>query len=276
MMAERDHAHGELDLLRREVEILRGQREGLVPHRRPDFRPEHRLAILQLMRMRDWRVAVVARRFVLHPNTIRSWIKAVEGRGNDRLLTPAVVWNRVDDVVRWAVHEPRRLCPEPEFGTRTIARHLVRAGIAITEFGAPRFLITDHGSQFRRRFKAAMTKRGIRHVRGRVRAPFLNGKCERLFKTFRGWWRLVLSPITVSGIQTRLDCFRGWYDEYRPHSSIHGLTPAEAWNATALPEPIPIRARDQLEPQIDVRRRCCRGDPRLPIIDISVHLHHAA
>jgi putative transposase len=71
-------------------------------------------------------------RFVLHSNTVRSWIKAIEGRGNARLLMPAVVWNRIDDMVRWAVHELRRLCPEPEFGTRSIARHLMRAGIAVS------------------------------------------------------------------------------------------------------------------------------------------------
>jgi hypothetical protein len=104
----------------------------------------------------------------------------------------------------------------------------------------------------------------------------LNGKCERLFKTFRGWWRLVLSPITVSGIQARQDSFRAWHDGHRPHSAIGGLTPIEAWEQTALPEPIPIRTRDQLDPQIDVRRWRCRGDPRLPIIDISVRLRRAA
>ena len=32
-------------LLRREVEILRAQRDGLRPHRRPNYEPEQRLAI---------------------------------------------------------------------------------------------------------------------------------------------------------------------------------------------------------------------------------------
>lgn len=285
-------------------------------------------------------VAATAERFVVHPNTLRSWIAAIEGRGNQRLLTGVVVWNRIDDAVRWATHELRRLCPEPEFGSRSIARHLVRAGIqisrstiqrvvrepkpvrpkrpkaligaaqgvapyhllnpqlpnrvwhldlttlrvlwlqftvaalldgctrrllrlkvygrtpgtrhmlalihsAIAEFGASRFVITDHGSQFRRRFKAAMAKRGIRHVRGRVPMSFLNGKCERWFKTFRVWWR-----------------------SHRPHNVIRGWTPVEAWNGTELPEPIPIRAGDQLDSAIDICRRRVRGDPRLPIIAI--------
>ena len=132
MMTQRDHAVGHAGLLQRELDIFRGQRQAMAPHRRPHYTPEYRLAILQLMRLNNWSVMTVAKRFVLHPNTVRSWIKAIEGRGNDSLLTPAVVWNKIDDVVRWATHELRRLCPEPEFGTRTIARHLVRAGIAIS------------------------------------------------------------------------------------------------------------------------------------------------
>jgi len=39
-------------------------------------------------------------------------------------------WNKLHEAVRWTVHEIRRLCPEREFGTRSIARHVVRAGCA--------------------------------------------------------------------------------------------------------------------------------------------------
>jgi hypothetical protein len=39
-----------------------------------------------------------------------------------------------------------------------------------------------------------------------------------------------------------------------------------------LPESAPIRARDQLQPQIEICRRHYRGDPRLPVIEISVKL----
>ena len=91
MMAQRDHTAGETELLRREIEILRAQRAAMPPHRRPDYGPVQRLAIIQLMRLRGWSVAIVAQRFVLHANTGRSWIKVVEGRGNLRLLTPALV-----------------------------------------------------------------------------------------------------------------------------------------------------------------------------------------
>jgi len=50
---------------------------------------------------------------------------------------------------------------------------------AVGQHGAPRFLITDHGTQFGRRSMPAMGRMDIRHVKGRVRAPYLNGKMER-------------------------------------------------------------------------------------------------
>jgi len=277
-------AVSEKELLRRELTILRSSRQSLPPHRRPDYCSSERLAILQLKRLRGWSVGKTARRFIVHPNTIRSWIKAIEGRGNDNLFVDAIVWNRIDDAVRWTARELRRLCPQPEFGTRTIARHLLRAGIAASrstvqrvlrekppkppkhprrppmapavgvqphhlllpthpnhvwhmdltslrilwfrftaatildgfsrkllrlkvytriprqsdmtrlirsvakEYGSPHFLITDRGTQFRGKFHSAMNQLHIHHVKAKVRAPYLNGKMERAFRTFKLWW----------------------------------------------------------------------------------------
>ena len=140
------------------------------------------------------------------------------------------------------------------------------------KFGKPRFVITDHGTQFGRKFRSAMKKTGIIPVQARVRAPYLNGKIERAFRTFRVWWRLVLTGLTQRGIQRRLDDFRSWLNEYRPHSALQGRTPQEAWQGQVLPKPVPVRARDQLQPQVEIRRRHYHGDPRLPVLEISVRL----
>ena len=64
--------------------------------------------------------------------------------------------------------------------------------------------------------------------------------------------------------------YRHWYNHHRPHSAIDGLTPDEAWNATELSEPIPIRCRNPVKPGIRVRRINCRGDPYLPVIQITL------
>src|SRR5690606_9251266 len=62
-------------------------------------------------------------------------------------------------------------------------------------FRGPRFMITDHGSQFRKRFIAVMKELGVHHVRGRVHQPFLNGKIERFFRSFQIWWRVTLPAL---------------------------------------------------------------------------------
>jgi hypothetical protein len=60
MMAERDHAHSNAELLQRELEVFRAQRENMQPHKRPEYPPEQRLAILQIMRLRGWNEVVTA------------------------------------------------------------------------------------------------------------------------------------------------------------------------------------------------------------------------
>ena len=140
LLVQRDQAVSEADLLRREVDVFRAQRGGVPPHRRPDYRPEQRLAILQLRRLRGWSIKKTAEHFVVHRNTIRAWIRAAEGKGRPSLLAGALVWNRIDEAVRWAVHELRRLCPEPEFGTRSIARQVLRASIQISRSTVQRVL----------------------------------------------------------------------------------------------------------------------------------------
>lgn len=140
LIMERDELLTETEWLKRELEILRGQRADMAPKKRPEYSPEQRLAILQLMRQRDWSIAIVCKRFVLHPQSVWKWIRTAEKGDSSGALFPMVRWNRIDDAVRWAVHELRRLCPEPEMGTRTIARHLIRAGIQISRRSVQRIL----------------------------------------------------------------------------------------------------------------------------------------
>ncbi|MHB1767678.1 MAG: hypothetical protein ACYCUV_07480 [Phycisphaerae bacterium] len=86
LMIQRDHEVMESELLRRELDILRAGRENMPPQKRPDYRPAQRLAILQLMRLRNWNIKTTARRFVIHENTLRAWINSEQaepaGRGH--------------------------------------------------------------------------------------------------------------------------------------------------------------------------------------------------
>ena len=92
------------------------------------------------MRLREWSAAEAARRFVLHPNSVRGWMKQLRTAGKSSHLFTGPVWNRIHDAIRWTVHELRRLCPERECGTRTIARHIIRAAVQISRSSVQRIL----------------------------------------------------------------------------------------------------------------------------------------
>ena len=371
LMAGRDHLNWEGRLLEREAAVLRGQRAEMNPHKRPEYNATHRAEVLQVMALRGWSVSQAAERFVIHPNTIRAWQKAAEGGARSDRLLGRVPWNKLHDAVRWLVHEIRRLCPEKEFGTRLIARHIVRAGIRISSstvrrvldeeqpkpdngtnlptqmplgrgpngflkptepnrvwhcdltviqllwmrlsvaaivdgfsrkilalrayrgaptsremarllghtskrYGRPRFLITDHGCQFQKRFRRRMKAMGIGHIRGRIRSFGMNGKIERLFRTFKLWQRVSLIMLGDRARQRQLEGFRVWYNCHRPHSRLGGRTPREMWSGVKVKEPRLVLARGEVEPRIRIKRNHVRGDPRLPVIEIDVALRHAA
>ena len=275
-------------------------------------------------------------------------------------------WNKLHDAVRGLVHEIRRLCPEREFGTRSIARHIIRAGIQISrtsvrrileepppdregreaqnqvpeyigrgtnhllhpskpnrvwhadlteirvlwarfqiaavldgysrkllaleairgtattsdmlrivrstirEVGeAPRFLITDRGTQFRRAFQESVGPLGITHILCRVGGWQLNAKVERQFRTLKHWRRRAVLPLSKRAIQRRLDAYRHWYNDLRPHTAHDGLTPAEAIERKRPIESVAYRRRDEYVPIMTVRRRHVRGDPYLFVPEIE-------
>lgn len=83
LMAERDDALLDAKLLRREIAVLRRNRAGLPHRKRPDYSPENRLEILQIMKLRGWSLRMTAHHFVLHYNTVWNWNRA---------------WNRTENV----------------------------------------------------------------------------------------------------------------------------------------------------------------------------------
>jgi transposase InsO family protein len=145
--------------------------------------------------------------------------------------------------------------------------------VTTKKHGVPANLITDHGIQFRNKFKQGLKSLGIKHVRGQVRTPSFNGKVERFFKTLRLWQQPALWPTTSRGIQQRLDRYQAWYNTARPHQALNGSTPEEAWHSVQPAEPIPIRTTDRPSriPHIRVQRSRFGSDTNLPVIKITVH-----
>ncbi|MEO0629903.1 MAG: DDE-type integrase/transposase/recombinase, partial [Planctomycetota bacterium] len=324
-----------------------------------------RAQILEVMRLRGWSTKEAAQRFVVHPNTIRNWQKTVEDKLRAERVLGQPPWNRIHDGVRRLVHEIRVAFPEPEFGTRTIARHIVRAGITISRTSvrrvlqeehpkppknvhpqtrvttaprhvqhptrpsqvwhldmtdlrvlwkrfevaaivdgftrrivalrvfdrrpttsdlaelveqaadksevSPRFLVTDHGSQFRARFHSRVQGLGLTHVRCQIRTWHLNAKVERVFRDVKQWARRSWLPLTTAAIQRRIDGYRDWHNRYRPHTAHGTLTPVEVEGECRLPEPRLVLQRGGEAPRIRLHRRHVRGDRWLayPVIRVS-------
>ena len=364
LKAQRDHLYTESALLERELEIFRSSRLAKPPRERTHFTPEQRAQIMQLAALRQWSTKLTADRFGLHANTINSWKKTLLDKNRVDQLLGSPPWNRLHNAVRNTVHEIRRLCPEQNFGTRSIARQMVRAGIQISrasvrrileenfvepgrgnrstptppshnvdqllkpnqphqiwhtditeirvlwkrfEIAAvldgysrklltikafarrpntndmnlllketvkrsaatPRFLISDHGSQFRRRFKEACEQQGIKHVKGKVRVWQLNGKIERFFRTLKSWLRTTWMIPTRDGMQTRLNQYQIWYNEHRVHGAHQAHTPEDMIQGLD-PNPILYTVRGGIEPEIAVTRQSARGDPKLFRLEIRV------
>ena len=63
----------EVAMLREELRIKGERTRRIDPHRRPQYRPIERMAILELRAMRGWSKAETARRFFVSAETIAVW-----------------------------------------------------------------------------------------------------------------------------------------------------------------------------------------------------------
>lgn len=149
--------------------------------------------------------------------------------------------------------------------SREIAR-LVRR--AYKDHGQPRFLVTDHGSQFRSAFRKAIETDRTELVKGKVRSCTFNGKVERFAKSLKLWQRVTLMFAGLLNVQKKLDVYRTWFNHERIHQGINGLTPEEVWSGTKRPAPKAYLASDNYQPAFDVERIDYERDAHLPVIRI--------
>ena len=105
---------------------------------------------------------------------------------------------------------------------------------AVTNFGAPREVLTDRGPQYHSwRGKSAFAKvlagMGIEHLLARPRHPQTVGKTERFWKTL---WQECLSerrPRDVEEARVRIGHFVDFYNFRRTHQGIDCLIPADIY-----------------------------------------------
>lgn len=115
--------------------------------------------------------------------------------------------------------------------------------LAISRYGKPGALKSDNEAVFKSAlFKTALRLCGIRQRFSAVGCPWMNGKVERFFGTLKqalNGWQVDSAP----ALQRSLGQFLFFYNHVRPHESLGGQTPAEAWEGVDPYTAKPKRAR---------------------------------
>jgi len=103
---------------------------------------------------------------------------------------------------------------------------------AIADYGKPKSVMTDHGSQFyankannenqNTQFRIVLDVLGIKHYLARVNRPQTNGKVERFFLTYKTEY--------ATGTFSCIKDFIEHYNGQRLHMSLGYKTPKEVWD----------------------------------------------
>ncbi len=102
---------------------------------------------------------------------------------------------------------------------------------AARAFGAPKYLITDLGGEFRgRAFTKAVARHGIKQRFASALNIHATARLERFWRTLKDTASLRLQlSLTIEDLERRLETPLAYYLFHRPHQGLHGATPAEAF-----------------------------------------------
>ncbi len=101
---------------------------------------------------------------------------------------------------------------------------------AIEHYGKPKKIRTDNEAVFTSWvFAFALRWLGIRHERIEPQCPWMNGRIERVWSTFKQLLRM-FDMKNEAELQATLELLKETYNQHRPHQSLSGHTPVEAWN----------------------------------------------
>jgi transposase InsO family protein len=124
------------------------------------------------------------------------------------------------------------------YSRRTAANSLLFLEKVIVEMPFPvQRIQTDRGREFFAYvFQEQMMEYGIKFRPNKPASPHLNGKVERSQKTdLEEFWATV--DLASLDLEKKLDDWQVYYNEFRPHGSLHGQTPWERWGELSIKTP---------------------------------------
>jgi transposase InsO family protein len=119
---------------------------------------------------------------------------------------------------------------------------------------APRYIVTDQGTQFQGAYRRWCARHGVRPRFGAVGKKGSIAVIERFFRSLKGeCFRKILVPFSLRAMTEELSAYVLWYNEHRPHEALQGRTPAERLAGASSADATP-----RLEPR-----------PRYPLADTA-------
>ena len=116
--------------------------------------------------------------------------------------------------------------------------------------GPPKHIVTDQGLQFHGDYRTCCQRHGIKP---RYRAIGKHGSIalvERFILSLKTEAFIGdLVPMGDVAMRSRLDAYRRWFNEHRPHRSLGGSTPAEVVAAARDNNVLPANQRPRHEPR---------------------------
>ncbi len=142
LLAENERLSEECALLHEEIRIKDLRMAQIPPHKGPRYRPQERMAILELRAARGWSIKQTADTFLITQATVSSWMRRIDEKGPNALLQLSEPVNRFPDFVRYLVRRLKTLCPA--MGKVRIADTLCRAGLHLGATTVGRILKEEH------------------------------------------------------------------------------------------------------------------------------------
>ena len=136
---------------------------------------------------------------------------------------------------------------------RPVCEHFVAA---LTRWGVPEEILTDHGKVFTGRFGRNDTEvlfdkicreNGINHLLTKPRSPTTTGKIERWHYTLRREFVSERTFTSLQDLQAQLDAWVKEYNTERPHQELGMATPLERFSRRTTTTNLPLDASVAIE-----------------------------
>jgi transposase InsO family protein len=144
-------------------------------------------------------------------------------------------------------HASRSVVGFEVFSSQPSAEQLCSAleRIVATTGRTPKYTVTDQGPQFQDAYRAWCDSHGIKPRFGAIGKHGSIAVLERFILSMKAEaLRRILVPLRITDMRVEVARYVGWYNEFRPHSSLHGATPVEVLRGVR-----PAIRKPRLEPR---------------------------